>query len=61
MGKCFFYNGDFYAGPWKNDKMDTTFDFQGLIHHAILIQKDGLYRYFGQFKDNLKSGRGVEY
>lgn len=19
IGKCFFHNGDFYAGPWKND------------------------------------------
>jgi len=47
MGKCFFFNGDFYAGPWKEDMMDT-YETVGLA--GILIRKDGMLRYFGGFK-----------
>ena len=61
MGKCFFYNGDFYAGSWKNDMMDTDLNQDGPIQDAILIQNDGMYRYFGKFIENLKHGLGVEY
>ncbi len=61
MGKCFFYNGDFYAGSWKNDLMDTDNNLDGPTQDAILIQNDGKNRYFGKFSENLKHGNGVEY
>jgi hypothetical protein len=61
MGKCFFDNGNFYAGAWKNDKMDTTFSTEKFCQDAIYIAENGMYRYFGQFKESLKHGRGVEY
>jgi hypothetical protein len=68
MGKCFFFNGDFYAGPWRDDMMDTTLVSssnlnQTSIHSndGLLIQKDGAVRYFGGFKANLKHGWGVLY
>ena len=37
MGKCFFYNGDFYAGSWKNDMMDSDLNQDGPIQDSILI------------------------
>jgi hypothetical protein len=61
MGKCFFYNGDFYAGSWKNDAMDTDINLDGPTQDAIFIQNDGKNRYFGKFSENLKHGNGVEY
>ena len=24
FGTCYFKNGDYYSGGWKDDKMDTT-------------------------------------
>ena len=61
MGKCFFYNGDFYAGSWKNDMMDTDINQDGPIQDAILIQNEGQNRYLGKFQENLKHGQGIEY
>ena len=58
MGKCFFFNGDFYAGPWKEDMMDT-YETVGLA--GILIRKDGMLRYFGGFKAGQMQGWGVLY
>ena len=63
MGKCFFPNGDFYAGGWKNDMMDSTLyrSLNGMARDSILIQNNGLLRYFGQFKENKKHGAGTLY
>ena len=58
MGKCFFFNGDFYAGPWKDDMMDT---YETVGSAGILIRKDGMLRYFGGFKAGQMQGWGVLY
>ena len=49
MGKCFYNNGDFYAGSWVNDKMDTTSApmHNGVYRDSILIENDGASRYIG--------------
>lgn len=46
MGKCFFANGDFYAGGWHDDLMESHKDY-GVVQDSILIKEDGLFRYFG--------------
>ena len=40
MGKLFCKNGDFYAGGWKNDMMDTSLQtmLNGVTRDAIMIR-----------------------
>ena len=57
-------NGDFYAGPWRDDMMDTTQPSNGPASQSqdgVLIQNDGMLRYFGGFKANQMHGWGVIY
>jgi hypothetical protein len=60
MGKCFCANGDFYAGGWRDDLMESHKEY-GVVQDSILITRDGLERYFGQFKEGMKHGKGTSY
>lgn len=63
LGKCFFKDGSFYAGSWKNDMMDSNLQSQlnSAKKDCIFIQNDGRTRYFGQFKVNKRHGPGILY
>mmetsp|Transcript_5498 Transcript_5498/g.8606 ORF Transcript_5498/g.8606 Transcript_5498/m.8606 type:complete len:270 (+) Transcript_5498:425-1234(+) len=62
LGICFFKNGDFYAGGWRRDKMDTSQqETRDCFREAVQIKNDGLERYVGEFRENLRHGRGILY
>jgi hypothetical protein len=60
IGKCFFANGDFYAGGWRDDLMESQKAY-GVVQDSILITRDGQERYFGHFKEGMKHGKGTWY
>ena len=59
MGACFFKDGSFYSGPWRNGRMDTTIKNEqsklGIVgltqiaREGVFISTDATERYIGDF------------
>lgn len=75
MGKCFYNNGDYYIGPFKNGLRNgkgTIYYENGTVHYegdfsndqpqgnGKFILESGEY-YIGQFKNGKKNGKGIDY
>lgn len=68
-GTCFYENGDFYSGPWRNDQHDSSIikilnksrQSPQSFTNAILIQNGGADRFIGSFDLGQYHGNGMLY
>lgn len=71
MGSCFFSDGSFYSGPWRNDRMDTNvrsdqskLGFVGramVAREGVWISADAAERYIGDWYHDRYQGQGILY
>lgn len=52
-GLCFYANGDFYAGSWREDVFHSN--------NAIFVKADASFRYIGSFRHGQYDGQGTIY